>query len=121
MPLTPTRADDLYGFQVVSGAEMSPDGARVAFAVERVDRETEKKHSNLWVAPTERVAPRQFTYGEQRDTSPQWSLGVDTEMVRFPNEPNGLSRGGRTDRRIATLNHIVRWFDRYLNPGQNAT
>jgi dipeptidyl aminopeptidase/acylaminoacyl peptidase len=41
-------------------------------------------------------------------------LGVDTEMVRFPDEPHGLSRGGRTDRRIERLNHILRWFDRYL-------
>lgn len=41
-------------------------------------------------------------------------LGVDTEMVRFPDEPHGLSRGGRTDRRIARLNHILRWFDKYL-------
>lgn len=41
-------------------------------------------------------------------------LGVPTEMVRFPDEPHGLSRGGRTDRRIARLEHIVRWFDRYL-------
>jgi dipeptidyl aminopeptidase/acylaminoacyl peptidase len=41
-------------------------------------------------------------------------LGIDTEMVRFPDEPHGLSRGGRTDRRIERLNHILRWFDRYL-------
>jgi len=41
-------------------------------------------------------------------------LGVETEMVRFPDEPHGLSRQGRTDRRIARLNHILRWFDRYL-------
>lgn len=41
-------------------------------------------------------------------------LGVDTEMVRFPEEPHGLSRGGRTDRRIERLEHILRWFDRYL-------
>ncbi len=41
-------------------------------------------------------------------------LGVDTEMVRFPDEPHGLSRGGRTDRRIERLKHIQRWFDRYL-------
>lgn len=41
-------------------------------------------------------------------------LGVDTEMVRFPDEPHGLSRGGRTDRRIVRLNHILRWFDKYL-------
>jgi dipeptidyl aminopeptidase/acylaminoacyl peptidase len=41
-------------------------------------------------------------------------LGVDTELVRFPDEPHGLSRGGRTDRRIERLKHILRWFDRYL-------
>jgi dipeptidyl aminopeptidase/acylaminoacyl peptidase len=41
-------------------------------------------------------------------------MGVDTEMVRFPDEPHGLSRGGRTDRRIERLKHILRWFDRYL-------
>jgi len=41
-------------------------------------------------------------------------LGVDTELVRFPAESHGLSREGRTDRRIARLKHILRWFDRYL-------
>ena len=30
-------------------------------------------------------------------------LGVDSEMVRFPDEFHGLSRSGRTDRRIARL------------------
>jgi dipeptidyl aminopeptidase/acylaminoacyl peptidase len=42
------------------------------------------------------------------------SLGVDTEFVRFPNEFHGLSRSGRTDRRISRLNHIIEWFDKYL-------
>lgn len=41
-------------------------------------------------------------------------LGVETEMVRFPDEFHGLSRTGRTDRRIVRLNHILRWFDQYL-------
>jgi dipeptidyl aminopeptidase/acylaminoacyl peptidase len=41
-------------------------------------------------------------------------LGVETEMVRFPGEFHGLSRGGRTDRRIVCLNHILRWFDQHL-------
>ncbi|MCL4298936.1 MAG: S9 family peptidase [Anaerolineae bacterium] len=44
-------------------------------------------------------------------------LGVETEMVRFPGEPHGMSRDGRTDRRIARLKHILRWFDRYLKAG----
>jgi len=44
-------------------------------------------------------------------------LGVDTEMIVFPDEPHGLSRVGRTDRRIARLNHILRWFVTYLKRG----
>jgi dipeptidyl aminopeptidase/acylaminoacyl peptidase len=40
--------------------------------------------------------------------------GVDTELVLFPDEPHGLSRIGRTDRRINRLHHILRWFDTYL-------
>ena len=40
--------------------------------------------------------------------------GVPTEFVRFPDEPHGLSRTGRTDRRIARLRHILRWFQKYL-------
>ena len=41
-------------------------------------------------------------------------LGVETEMVRFPDEFHGLSRSGRTDRRIARLNHILGWFEKFL-------
>lgn len=41
-------------------------------------------------------------------------LGVDTEMVRYPDTSHGLSRIGRTDRRVSRLKHILRWFDKYL-------
>lgn len=41
-------------------------------------------------------------------------LGIDTEFVRFPEEFHGLSRNGRTDRRILRLEHIARWFTKYL-------
>jgi dipeptidyl aminopeptidase/acylaminoacyl peptidase len=41
-------------------------------------------------------------------------LGVETEFICFPGESHGLSRAGRTDRRIARLNHFLRWFDKYL-------
>lgn len=41
-------------------------------------------------------------------------LGIDTEFVRFPEEFHGLSRNGRTDRRIVRLGHIRGWFDKYL-------
>ena len=41
-------------------------------------------------------------------------LGKTVEFVRFPEEPHGLSRHGRPDRRIARLEWILKWFDRYL-------
>lgn len=41
-------------------------------------------------------------------------LGVETKFVVFPDESHGLSRGGRTDRRIVRLNEIGGWFDKYL-------
>ncbi|MGB6420508.1 MAG: prolyl oligopeptidase family serine peptidase, partial [Anaerolineales bacterium] len=51
--------------------------------------------------------------GEQAFVALQ-RMGVDSEMVRFPDEFHGLSRSGRTDRRVVRLNHILRWFDKYL-------
>lgn len=44
-------------------------------------------------------------------------LGVETELIRFPDESHELSRGGRTDRRIARLRYIRGWFDRFLGAG----
>tara|TARA_B100000315_G_scaffold188911_1_gene178715 strand:- start:43087 stop:45066 length:1980 start_codon:yes stop_codon:yes gene_type:complete len=41
-------------------------------------------------------------------------LKREVEYVRFPEEPHGLSRHGRPDRREARLKFIVDWFDRYL-------
>ena len=41
-------------------------------------------------------------------------LGVDSEFLRFPEEFHGLSRGGRTDRRIIRLNNIANWFKKYM-------
>jgi dipeptidyl aminopeptidase/acylaminoacyl peptidase len=51
--------------------------------------------------------------GEQVFVALQYR-NVPSEMVRFPDESHGLSRGGRTDRRIARLNHFLRWFNTYL-------
>ena len=41
-------------------------------------------------------------------------LGKTVELVRFPEEPHGLSRHGRPDRRIARLEWIAKWFNKYL-------
>lgn len=51
--------------------------------------------------------------GEQVFTALKYR-NIPTEFVRFPGESHGLSRAGRTDRRIARLEHLARWFNTYL-------
>lgn len=75
-------AEDLYQFQLPSGARISPDGKFVIYTVLRVDQKTEKKYSNLWIVATDgQVPPRQFTYGDQTDSMPSWS--PDSQWVAF--------------------------------------
>jgi dipeptidyl aminopeptidase/acylaminoacyl peptidase len=84
MPAGQTKhitAKDLYRFQLISDARLSPEGENVVFSVQRVDRKTEKKYSNLWVVPTRGGGARQFTYGDQSDTQPRWSQ--DGEQIAF--------------------------------------
>lgn len=66
-------AEDLYRFELITAARLSPDGRYIIYVVQRVDRKTEKKHSNLWLAATGSGRRRQFTYGDWSDSSPQWS------------------------------------------------
>jgi len=66
-------AEDLYRFQLISDCRISPDGHHVVFCIQRVDKKTEKKYSNLWIVPTDGRRTRQFTYGDQSDSQPQWS------------------------------------------------
>ena len=68
-----TTADDLYLFQTPSDPQISPDGEQVAFCVQRVERETEKKYTNLWLAAADGSRLRQFSHGKWADTMPRWS------------------------------------------------
>ncbi|HEX9012689.1 MAG TPA: hypothetical protein VF813_04205, partial [Anaerolineaceae bacterium] len=66
-------AEDLYHIEILSEPRLSPDGRRVVYSQQRVDPRTEKKYSNLWLAPAQGGNPQQFTRGDQNDTSPRWS------------------------------------------------
>lgn len=74
-------AEDLYAFEVISNVRISPDGENVIYTLQRVDRKTEKKYTNLWVVPTGGGAAHQFTYGDQNDNCPRWS--PDGRQIAF--------------------------------------
>jgi len=67
------NADDLYRFELIADMHMSPDGKHVVYSVQWVNRNSEKKYSNLWIVPTSGGSPKQFTYGDQVDVHPRWS------------------------------------------------
>ena len=66
-------AEDLYRFELASDPRLSPDGEHVVYCVQWVDRDQEKKYTNLWVAPTNGGEPRRFTVGDHVDSQPRWS------------------------------------------------
>lgn len=74
-------AKDLYKFELIHEARISPGGDYIVFTLSRIDPKTEKKHNNLWLVSTQGGKPRQFTHGDWSDSSPRWS--PDGRVIAF--------------------------------------
>jgi dipeptidyl aminopeptidase/acylaminoacyl peptidase len=82
-------------------------------AVERIETPTFVIHSEEdWRCPVEQGL-RLYVALQRR--------GVATELLLFPGEGHELSRSGRPKHRLARLEHVLRWWARWLptpgNPG----
>jgi len=62
--------DDLYRLRIVSDAQPSPDGQRVAYVVKQMDKEKNTYRTMIYVWAN--GAARRYTSGE-KDSSPRWS------------------------------------------------
>jgi hypothetical protein len=47
--------------------------------------------------------------------------GIETEFLLFPGEGHELSRSGRPKHRLARLEHVLRWWARWLPTAANPT
>ena len=73
----------------------------------------DKCHTPLLVIHSEQDLRCNIEQGDQMYLALKF-LKREVEYVRFPEEPHGLSRHGRPDRREERLKFIINWFDKYL-------
>ncbi|MGQ0648121.1 MAG: prolyl oligopeptidase family serine peptidase [Gemmatimonadaceae bacterium] len=86
-PFTPA---DWYKVTSVAAPALSPDGRHVAFTVTTVREGENKRHSEVWVAPTGGGAAQRFTSPGYESTNPRWS--PDGTYLLFASQRAG-SRG----------------------------
>src|SRR5438067_787549 len=114
-PLPPLTADDLAAFAFVSEAAISTDGARVAYAVRRMDLDANRYRAGLHVSSVDGSSAIAWTDGSVEDASPRWS--PDSRAIAFVSDrgvvPEGKKRApknvfvvegpGAEPRQIATF------------------
>jgi dipeptidyl aminopeptidase/acylaminoacyl peptidase len=103
----PMRVDDLFRFKRVSDPQLSPDGKTVAYVLATVDLDKNSSSSALWLAPTEKGEPRQFTGTTKKDKHPRWS--PDGKKILFVSNRGGedqlwvIDTAGGEARQLTTL------------------
>jgi len=77
----PFSAEHLVRLDRVGAPALSPDGARVVYALRRTDMEANTGRYDLWISSTAGEAPTRLTRHEANDTAPAWS--ADGSAVYF--------------------------------------
>ena len=99
--------DDLFWFSFLQGAQLSPDGKTIVYAISHVEKGEaqvdkgdggeveEKEYITLWLLSLKAGDARQLTAGLARDWSPQWSPTANLVLL-FGREAGGhtLNRYG---------------------------
>jgi len=70
---------DLYKFQLISDAQMSPNGSSVLFTHTRFhpDKKKNTYESHIWRVSTSGGTPSQFTSSSESESNPRWSPDGD--------------------------------------------
>ncbi len=69
---------------------LSPDGAQIAFTVQRVDLDKNTKPTDVYVVPVQGGAPRQLTLEGTSNERPRWS--PDSKQIYFVSNRSGSSQ-----------------------------
>ena len=77
----PLTFDDLVAIKRLSEAQVSPDGARVAYTIGEVDKNANRTKRSIWVIPTAGGTPQPLITSDKNDFAPRWS--ADGKQLAF--------------------------------------
>ena len=86
----PFSIHDMLAMDRISDPRVSPDGARVAFAVRSTDREGNRGRNDLYLAAVDGSWVRRLTSSEASDTQPRWA--ADGRAIYFVSSRSGSSQ-----------------------------
>jgi len=79
--------NDLAAIKRVADAQISPNGQRVAYVVNAIDKELNRGKRSIWIIPTGGGAPQPYITSEKNDDTPRWS--PDGSRIAFLSTRDG--------------------------------
>ena len=83
-------SDDLFRFEFIMEAQLSPDAEHAVYVVMRCNEEKDKEYSNLWMVSLVNGESFQLTYGDWSDYAPVWS--PDGKKIAFLSSREGKAQ-----------------------------
>ena len=93
----PFSIHDMLAMEQLSDPQVSPDGKRIVFILQKTDLEEDKDRKDLWLVKTDGTELRQLTTHIENDSNPRWALasrrsGPDSRTIYFISKRSDTSQ-----------------------------